>query len=51
MLSWFSYQKLKASEWTRANDALVVAVTILRANVRNNIVFPFYLVEGTNIIK
>jgi tricarballylate dehydrogenase len=23
MLSWFSYQKLKASEWTRANDALV----------------------------
>jgi hypothetical protein len=37
MLSWFSYQKLKTSEWTRANDALVVAVTTLRANVRNSI--------------
>ena len=37
MLSWFSYQKLQTSEWTRANDVLVVAVTTLRANVRNNI--------------
>jgi hypothetical protein len=42
---------IDASDVVEGKVQIDIEYEVEAANVRNNIVFPFYLVEGTNIIK